>query len=70
MLWSFFKFHENFNPVKEILKKWCQIYIFMKKVRKIFSEENTCDNEVFRSITLQPCQFEPEQKKTCANAGA
>ena len=42
----------------------------MKKVRKIFSEENTCDNEVFRSITLQPCQFEPEQKKTCANAGA
>ena len=36
------------------------------------SEENIyiCDNEVFRSITLQPCQFEPEQKKTCANAGA
>ena len=26
------------------------------------SEENTCDNEVFRSTILQPFQFEPEQK--------
>ena len=28
-----------------------------------YSEENTCDNKVFRSTILQPFQFEPEQKK-------
>ena len=27
-----------------------------------YSEEYTCDNEVFRSTILQPFQFEPEQK--------
>ena len=27
-----------------------------------YSDENTCDNEVFRSSILQPVQFEPEQK--------
>ena len=33
-----------------------------------YSEENTCDNKVFRSTILQPFQFEPEQKKkTCDN---
>ena len=32
LLWSFFKFHYNFDPVKEILKTRCQIYILMKKV--------------------------------------
>ena len=30
-----------------------------------YSEENTSDNEDFRSTILQPFQFEPEQKKTC-----
>ena len=28
-----------------------------------YSEENTSDNEGFRSTILQPFQFEPEQKK-------
>ena len=28
-----------------------------------YSEENTYDNEVFRSTILQPFQFKPEQKK-------
>ena len=27
-----------------------------------YSEENTSDNEDFRSTVLQPLQFEPEQK--------
>ena len=31
------------------------------------SEENTSDNEDFRSTILQPFQFEPEQEKTCGN---
>ena len=26
-----------------------------------FTEENTCDNKVFRSTIFQPFQFEPEQ---------
>ena len=36
----------------------------MKKVRvkKERTEENTCDNDVFRSTILQPFQFEPDQK--------
>ena len=32
-----------------------------------YSEENTSDIEDFRSIILQPFQFEPEQKNTCGN---
>ena len=32
-----------------------------------YSEENTCDDKVFRSTIFQPFQFEPEQKKTCGN---
>ena len=32
-----------------------------------YSEENTSDNEGFRSTILQPFQFEPEQKRTCCN---
>ena len=28
-----------------------------------YSEENTSDNENFRSTALQPFQFNPEQKK-------
>ena len=32
-----------------------------------YSEENTSDDEDFRSTILQPFQFEPEQKKTCGN---
>ena len=33
-----------------------------------YSEENTCDTEVFRSTIFQPFQFEPEQKKKlCGN---
>ena len=28
-----------------------------------YSEENTSDNENFRSTVLQPFQFNPEQKK-------
>ena len=35
----------NFDPVKEILKIRCHIYILMKKVM----QQNTCENEVFRS---------------------
>ena len=27
-----------------------------------YSDENTCDNKVFRFTILQPFQFEPEQK--------
>ena len=39
MLWSFFKSHWNFDPVKEILKTRSQICILMKNViilRKIY----------------------------------
>ena len=32
-----------------------------------YSEENTSDNEHFRSTIFQPFQFEPQQKKTCGN---
>ena len=32
-----------------------------------YSEENTSGNEDFRTIILQPFQFEPEQEKTCVN---
>ena len=32
-----------------------------------YSEENTCDNKVFRSTIFQPFQFGSEQKKTCGN---
>ena len=50
----------NFDPVKEILKIWCQIYFNEKSD---FSEENTSDNENFHSTILHPFHFEPEQKK-------
>ena len=49
-VWSFFMFSLNFDPVKEILKIRCHIYIFVKKViilRKIHAK-----NEVFRSTIL------------------
>ena len=32
-----------------------------------YSEENICDNKVFRSTVLQPFQFASEQKKKCGN---
>ena len=32
-----------------------------------YSDKNTSDKEDIRSTTLQPFQFEPEQKKTCGN---
>ena len=32
-----------------------------------YSEENTSDNEAFRSTIHQVFQFEPEQKRTCGN---
>ena len=32
-----------------------------------YSEENTSDNEDFRSAIFQPFQFKLEQKKTCGN---
>ena len=32
-----------------------------------YSEENTSDNEDFRSTIVQPFQIEPEQEKTCVN---
>ena len=32
-----------------------------------YSEENTSENEDFRSTILQPFQCEPEQKNTCGN---
>ena len=32
-----------------------------------YSEENTSDNEDFRSTILQPFQLDPEQEKTCVN---
>ena len=59
--------------MKEILKMRCQIKEIMKMSDLYFneesdySEENTSDNEDFRSTILQPVQFEPEQKKTCGN---
>ena len=34
-VWSFFRFSLNFDPVKEIMKIRCQIYILLKKVIKI-----------------------------------
>ena len=37
----------------------------MKKVEN--NEENTSDNEDFRSTIFQPFQFEPEQKKMRVN---
>ena len=50
-----FKFDYNFDPVKEILKIKCQIYIWMKKVTSLWA------------TILQPFQFELEHKKTCGN---
>ena len=53
----------NFDPVKEILKIRCQIYILMEKViilRKMHIK-------VFRSTILHPFEFEPDQKKKCGN---
>ena len=32
-----------------------------------FSEEDTCDNKVFRSTILEPFQIKAEQKKKCGN---
>ena len=32
-----------------------------------FSEEDPCDNKVFRSTILEPFQIKAEQKKTCGN---
>ena len=55
------EFSLNFDLVKEILKIQCQSYILMKKV--IFSEEDTCANEVFHSTVRQPFQVESEKKK-------
>ena len=55
------EFSLNFDLVKEILKIQCQSYILMKKV--IFSEEDTCDNEVFYFTVRQPFQVESEKKK-------
>ena len=49
-----------FDPVKEILKIRCNIYIFNEGSN--YSEESTCDDELFRPTILQPFQFEPEQK--------
>ena len=36
-------------------------------VESDYSEENTCDNEVFRSTIFQPFQLDLEQKKTCGS---
>ena len=41
-VWSFFRFSLNFDPVKEVLKIRCHVYF----------QENTCENEVFRSTIL------------------
>ena len=32
-----------------------------------YSEQNTSENQDFRSAILQPFLFEPEQKKACSN---
>ena len=54
----------NFDPVNEVLKIRSPIYI---NGESGYSEENTSDNEGFRSTIFQPFQFEPEQKKRCGN---
>ena len=51
----------NDEPVKEILK-------YILKEESDYSEENTNDNEDFRSTIFQSLQFEPEQKKTSFSA--
>ena len=58
----------KFDPVKEILKIRCQIYILMKKVI-IFKRIRVTMKTVAppTSAILQPFQFEPEQKKKCGN---
>ena len=53
----------NFKPVRETLQKYDVRFILMKKVRKMYPEENISDNEDFRSTILQAFQFEPEKKK-------
>ena len=53
-----------FDPVKEILRIRCQIYFLIKW---LFWGKYICDSKVFRSITFQPFQYEPEQKKACDN---
>ena len=50
--------------MKEIRKIQCQIYI---NEETDYSEENTSDNEDFRSTIFQPFTFDSEQKKTCGN---
>ena len=40
-------------------------FIFQR--RNDYSEENTYDNEIFRSSILEPFQFEAERKNTCDN---
>ena len=56
----------NFDPVKEIVKIQCRIYILMRKViilRKIHVTMKSFAPPFFIFIL-----FEPEQKKTCGNA--
>ena len=55
----------NFDPVLEILKIWCKIYIkydvrFIFNEESDYSEENTSDNEDFYSTIFQQFQFELE----------
>ena len=50
-----FKFDYNFDPMKDILKIQCQIYIWMKKVTSLCA------------TILQPFQFEPELVWTCGH---
>ena len=49
-----FKVSLNFDPVKEILKLRCQVYILMKNVIILRKTDVT--------MYFQPFQFEPEQK--------
>ena len=51
MLWSFFKFHYNFDPMNEILKIWCHIYVLIKKFIILWKIYVTI--EVFHSTILQ-----------------
>ena len=64
MLWSFFKLHYNFDPVKEILKIR---FRFMFKWRKLLFWGKYMWQWSLCSTILQPFQFEPEHKITCGN---
>ena len=59
MLWSFFKFIKFWSSQRNTENMMPDLYF---NEENDYSEENTKENEDFRSTILQPFVFEPEQK--------